>query len=262
MTEKYVSRLLMYGAVIAVTLASGLASAAPILPSGFGIIGPGALVFQSGGVNFIDWCALNAPSPNPAATCGTNSNAGNGSFFVASPGQVGTEFDITALPPGTPGTILDLVDQPGHSPYTYFPTSGMVFVNNLISFASHPDWNFQGNNMVTATSCGSSDICTGPFKLSPNATGTAVIMGITGTFTDSTNHLTAPFTATFTGQFDAMTPAQVAAAAITSGGAFSNSWSASINVRSAVPEPTTLTSMLVGVLLIGGGLSRRRRTAR
>jgi hypothetical protein len=227
-----------------------LATATPILGT-FGLSGPGVLVFKTGGADFIRFCTQADSSCTGAATA-------TGDFGVSGPGS--NSFSV--LLNTDVGTVDNVTDvSPPVSPYTYFPVSVPVVINNYLTVTGHPTWNFQASLLPLAT-CPAPSIsqqCIGPFQLNQNGPNVSVTMDVFGVIINTADNSKSQFDATFTGQYNGTTIAAVASAAQSSGGVLSNSWSATVNAT-AIPEPNTAsTILLLGAGLITVGLARRRK---
>ena len=166
---------------------------------------------------------------------------------------VGTNITYTggSLGPGVSGTILDL------SMSTPLP------VSNFISF---PGLNFT----LTALGPGPSNTnCAGlvlfqscaafagsPFALQLVPTGTAVSLSANGTVSDTTGSST--WSGAFTTQIAGMTPVQIQST-VAAGGSVTSTHSGDFTLTAqVVPEPATISSMLLGAFLVAGGLFRRK----
>jgi hypothetical protein len=246
--------------LVGLLLLAGLAQAAPLPFSGFATTGAGVLTFQNGGVNYIDWCPVSSFAPSgtipPGATgsCPV-ANTGNGIFLASGGFGAFTPQNPLGNPANT-GTILDMKDQAaGNAQYTHFPPGVPVSINNFLVLNSQPNFNFRAE-LLTAGACSSVSI--GPFCLTQVGPNVSVTMTVLGTLIDNSAVFDpAPFSDVITGQFNNTTIAAVAAAAQTSSGIFSNSWSGSVEA-SAIPEPSTWAMMVIGGCLI---LAARRRRA-
>jgi hypothetical protein len=105
-----------------------------------------------------------------------------------------------------------------------------------------------------------------PFGLTMLPTGTQVSLPVSGTVTDSTG--TSNWSGALTQPIANMTPAQVQTAICpggalpcTGGGSQTTTYAGQFTItagQSNVPEPATLSSILLGGLLVAGGLFRRR----
>ena len=233
-------------------LVPALVSAGPILgpiTGEFGLDGPGVLAFSSTG-DFIDFCATVTGS-----TC-NNNGSGMGNFTVTGPGS----NDFSVLTNTTTGTIDDLTDHTPPAPgYTYLPPGVAVDINNIISLTGYSSWDFVANSLPLATCITTAtQQCLGPFQLDASAGNVSVDMNIFGTLINEADGSKSNIDIAITGQYLDTTIAAVESAAESSAGAFSNSWSATVNATT--PEPGTGSMML----LAGGGLMalsrfRRRR---
>ncbi len=244
---------LVAAAAFLVSMTSVSLSAAAIT-GGFGTTSAGVEAFSNlaGTTHYIDWCPIDTGSPGGSASCGTSTN-GMGTLTAQ-----GGSGSFTAVNPSSSGTILDMSDAVS-PPFTNFPVGTPVSIDNWLTLAALPDLNFQANMFVPQTCTATADLlCIGGFRLVSDGAGdTTVTMTIKGTVIDTTGTLSsAAFTDVISGQFNNETPAQVAAAAGTTAGIFSNTWSGSINTT-AVPEPATFG--LLGIAFLGLGLMKNRR---
>lgn len=245
-----------------ISLVSLFAVSAPAatITGTLGFFGPGVLTFSTGGgapgTNFIDWCPVNS-GPEPGANCGTaTTGAGDGLTFVSS-----TSGSFTAFNPFlSTGTILDITDDPTATgnPYTYIPL-GPTSIANFLDFADPWDYTLteieNQNCAATAT-----ELCTGYFKLVQ--VGSSVSVNLSGKGFITAGPDDNPFKLLITGNFADTTIAQVIAAATTSGGIFSNSWSGElVATGAAIPEPGTIGLGLLGFAMIATGAVRRRNKA-
>jgi hypothetical protein len=239
----------------ALILAPVFATAGPILgpiTGGFGITGPGVLVFNNG-ADYILFCNTVSGSScsGPVTSTGTVAvtGPGTGSFGVSG-------LNLTA---GDPGTIDNTTDMtPPTPPYTYLPINVPVVIDNYLTLAGFSDLDFQADllPLVTCTTT-ATQVCIGPFELSQGTSGTSVTMDVAGTLINKNDGSKSAMSVILTGQYAGLSISQVESGATSPTGVFSNSWSASITA-SAVPEPGTSGLML----LSGAGLvalSRFRR---
>jgi hypothetical protein len=223
-------------------------SASPITGT-FGFDGPGVLTFYND-ADFIDFCA------SVSGTTCNNNGTGTGDFTVTGPGT--NSFSV--LTSSTAGTIDDLTDHtPPATGYTYLPVGVPVSINNIISLAGFPTWNFQANLLPVASCVATStQQCLGAFQLDQNGSNVSVEMNIYGTIINTVDGSKSTMDIALTGNFLDTTISAVEAGAVSSTGVFSNNWSASVTAA-AVPEPGTSTTMLLaGCGLIA--LARIRRT--
>jgi hypothetical protein len=169
-----------------------------------------------------------------------------------------------ALLPGVTGTITDLTLGVTMLPVANFMTfPGLSFTLSAIG-PGPGTTNCAGlsNFQSCAVYAGS------PFGLTMLPTGTEVSLPVSGTVTDSTG--TSTWTGAFTQPISNMTPAQVQTAICpggalpcAGGGSTTTTYAGHFTVtagQTIVPEPATLTSILLGGLLVAGGLFRRRST--
>jgi len=242
-------------AAFMVTMTSGSLSAAAITGS-FGTTGSGVEAFSNlpGTIHYIDWCPTDPSAPaTGSATCGT---AASGTGTLTAQGGSGT---FTAVNPTSAGTIKDMSDA-ASAPYTTFPVGVPVAINNWLTLTALPNLNFQANLFVPATCAPSAtQLCIGGFVLSQIGQNVTVSMTVNGIVfdTSATNPLSpAAFTDAISGQFNNTTIAAVAAAASSSTGIFSNTWSGSV-ATSAIPEPATFG--FIGATLLALGVVKYKR---
>jgi PEP-CTERM motif-containing protein len=157
---------------------------------------------------------------------------------------------IKDLPAGSNLDFMVFTDQPN----LHFDLSsvGPGVVSTVCSTTLNP------NNASCSVFAGS------PFILTPTATGTTVTLSAAGIARDTTG--SSNWLGSFTTQFPGITPAQLQAAETTnapipgfcSGGACTNTYSASFSVTLIpTPEPTTVS--LIGLGLAGLALVKRHR---
>jgi hypothetical protein len=237
------------GLLAAALLTSMVASGSPLLgplTGTFGIAGPGVLAFSTnpGISDFIRFCTDADPTCSAAATA-------TGDFDVSGPGS----GSFAGLAGTNVGTIDNVTDHtPPVSPYTYLPVGVPVSIDNIITLtgvSSLFNADFQANMLPLATcpTPSASQQCLGPFQLNQNGGNVAVVMDILGTLINLTDGSRSNLDITVTGQYNNTTIGAVETAAESTGGAFSNSWSATVTAT-AIPEPGTSAMML----LAGGGL--------
>jgi hypothetical protein len=212
---------------------------------------------MSGTIHFIDWCPTDPTSPaTGSVTCGT---ASSGTGTITAQGGTGT---FAAVNPTSAGTIKDMADSAAAAPFTFFPVGTPVTINNWLTLSALPNLNFQANLFVPASCVASlTQLCIGGFELSQIGQNVTVSLTINGTVFDTTANGLSPaaFTDAISGQFNNTTIAAVAAAAGTTGGIFSNTWSGSVSTT-PIPEPATFG--LIGLALVGMSVLTRRRLQR
>ena len=231
---------------------TSMSLSAAAITGGFGTTGAGVEAFSnvSGTIHYIDWCPIDTGSPGGSASCGT-STSGMGTLTAA--GGSGT---FTAVNPTSSGTILDMSDAVS-APFTFFPVGTPVTIDNWLTLSALPNLDFQANLFVPASCAPSAtQLCVGGFVLSQIGGNVTVSMTVNGIVSDTTHVLSsAAFTDAISGQFNNTTIAAVAAAASSSTGIFSNTWSGSV-LTTPIPEPATFG--LIGAALLGLGLLKNR----
>lgn len=241
-----IAGLILFAAFAAASLS------AATLDGTFGTVGAGVLTFQNGTAHYIDFCPTDPTSPATNPSCVGPAGYGKGDITVT----LGNGFYAGTA--GTAGTILDLVDQPGHPPFTYFPVGTPVTVDNFLHLNARPTLDFIGTIFEPQTCpATATQICIGGFQLSQVGQNVSVSATIDGRVVDTATGMTGQWTDILTGQFTNTTVGAVAAGATSSTGVFSESWSNSVAVTS-IPEPATYT-MLGGALLLLGSFARRLR---
>jgi hypothetical protein len=167
-----------------------------------------------------------------------------------------------SLLPGVTGTIQDITIGVTVLPLSNFMTfAGLNFTLSVIGPGP------SANNCASLTPFETCAVYTGsPFGLTllPD-NSTIVSLPASGTVTDSTG--TSNWSGAFTEPISNMTPAQVqslicpgGALPCTGGGSSDtiSTYAGHFTISAVVPEPATLSSILLGGLLIAGGLLRRR----
>lgn len=206
------------------------------------------MVFNSLGAGYIQFCTEADP------TCDLASSTGD--FNVSGPGT-GSFSGLTNTDTGTIENTTDT--SPGSAPFTYAPVGVPVSIDNYLSLAGFPTWDFQLNMLAPATCVSTAtQVCSGPFELNQAGPNVSVTMVVFGTLINTGNGTMSAFDLAFTGQYLNTTIAAVEAAGATPAGVFSDSWSGTADVT-ATSEPGSASTML----LAGGGLIalrlRRRR---
>jgi hypothetical protein len=160
-----------------------------------------------------------------------------------------------ALLPGVTGTIQDLTFGVTMLPVANFMTfPGLSFTLTTIG---------PGPSTTNCAGLTAFQTCAAfagsPFglQLLPDNT-TSVVLPVTGTVTDSTG--TSTWIGAFTQPVSDLTPAQLQTL-INAGGSKTTTYAGHFTItagQTIVPEPATLSSILLGGLLVAGGLFRRR----
>jgi len=247
---------LLFGSLLAL----GIPAFAVPITGGYGTVAPGVLSFANAGntVHKIDFCPQEATSPgagiNPGCSVGSVP-AGTGTYLAS--GGFGTFAPIVNFVSG--GSILDLVDQPGNAPFTYFPVGPPnQNINNFLTLSGpFAGFNFQADQFVfqnCATTLTTQ--CIGGFILTQVGQNVAVSMTVNGSIF-AAGYDDSLFTYVISGQFNNTTIGAVAAAAQTTAGVYSNTWSGSLVAD--VPEPGTITMLGIGAMAILIGRLRAKR---
>lgn len=222
---------------------------------GFG--GPGVLSFSTGGgapgTNFIDWCPVNA-GPEPGVGCGVDAT-GSGVLSVDS--RTGDFVPVDPL--GSPGTLLDITDDPtatGAPSFTYIPLGPIP--GGIAGFLDFADpWTYTLTSITPQVCAPSANlVCTGYFSLLQ--VGSNVSVNLAGKGTINAGGDISNFDLLITGNFSGTTIQQVITAATSPSGIFSNSWSGELNAT-AIPEPGSISLALMGLALLGGASLRKQR---
>jgi hypothetical protein len=216
------------------------------------------------GTTFLNWlCDQSSDSP----CLGTA-----GDFVTNSPSTGSFAQYFGNAVPNSYGKILDLSNagQPLNTPFS----DPLWITFNLNSNINLELTFIPLGTDTTSTTCAGLNDCTpvnaalitandpaglSAFNLDYNGVSTVLSFGLNGIVHDTTDNSTAPFVGVFTTQFAGETPQQVEAALATTSG-IDRSYSATLVVGAAsepVPEPTTISFLIIG--LMGMGLIGRRR---
>ncbi len=252
--QNYILRPVKKAIVIGIFCALGISSlSATQISGGFGTTGAGVMTFANAGgtVHYLDWCPTD-PGTSPASSCTGSgaTGAGYGKGQITASGGTGT---FAAIGASSAATILDIADAPAQTNFSYLPVGSPVTLNNFIAFIGVPSLstiNLQANQLVPNTcTTTATQMCVGGFVLTQVGTSVTVSIGLIGTAIDTSGILSsAAFTDIISGQYNNTTMAAVAAAAQTTGGIFSNTWSQSI---STAPEPSTFAMLGTAILALG-----------
>jgi hypothetical protein len=173
--------------------------------------------------------------------------------------QTGQGTNITfsggSLGPGATGSILDLSMGQSFPIANFMTFPGLSFT--LAALGPGPsNTNCAGLSLFQSCAAFSGS----PFSLQLVPSGTAVSLSANGTVSDTTG--TSTWSGAFTTQIAGMTPAQIQST-IANGGSVTSTHSGDFTLTAqVVPEPATISSMLLGAFLVAGGLFRRRKTFR
>ncbi len=229
----------------------------------FGVSGPGVLVFNNGGSDFLQFCT----NANATASGCTAPTTASGQFGVSGPGT--NSFAI--LSGSDVGTVLNTTDNSAaaipNSVFTFLPVGVTSSINNYLTIAGQGTWNFQADLLAPASCPGgntSTQTCAGPFQLNQNGANVNVFMNVLGTLINTTDNSMSSLDISFSATYNNTSIATVEANAVSPTGAFNPSWAATITASaiSAVPEPSTATMLILGGCLLGLSQIRRRRHAR
>lgn len=233
------------GAATAALFAIALLALAPAAPAA--VIGHLDVANCSGGgvivtANSIDWIAP-VGMPNGCIQTGSNTNITYTGGTLGS-GQTGSILDLTAAMPFPVTGFMTFSAAPG----LYFDLSKLGPGPTSTACTS----SFDPNSAPCAAFAGS------PFQLQATASGTSVTLSASGVARDMSAGTPSTWIGAYTTQISGVTPAQVQAT-INAGGSEQSTYSGDfvINV-SAVPEPATVGSMLLGGLLLAGASLRRK----
>jgi len=176
-------------------------------------------------------------------------NTGSGTIITYAGGALG---------PGVAGSILDLA------------AGGPPIVFDFMTFVGHPTLHFDLTQLgpgVVNTACATvldpnlpscSVVPGSPFILAPTETGTSVTLSARGLARDGT-FPNSTWLGAFTTQIAGRTPDDIAST-ILGGGAVTSTNSGDFEVTiSAIPEPGTISMMLLGGLMVAFAGFRRAR---
>jgi len=242
-------------------LIAGSAFASPIVGT-FGISGPGVLVFNNSGADFLQFCT----NANATGSGCSGAATATGDFGVSGPGTL--SFNV--LTNTSVGTVINTTDASNraipNSVFAFFPVGVASTLNNYLTVTGQGTWNFQAN-MLALASCAngntSSQQCVGPFQLNQNGANVNVFMDVLGTLINTTDNSKSNLNVSFSATYNNTTIGAVEAAATSAAGAFNPSWAATVSATAAstVPEPSTFTMLIAGGCLLGLSQVRRRRRA-
>jgi hypothetical protein len=170
---------------------------------------------------------------------------------------------------GSPGclSVTEAIEFAKNTPINF--GTPLSTINPFIQFAAHPVLQFTATailpgsaNANCAAAVNTGDSCSPfagfPLLLTRTAVGTEVSFAVLGTATDGTG------TSTWSGQLESPiigeTPAQVQSALAAGTVTSSQSGAFLVSAGATVPEPTTISLLGFGLLMLGRGL--RKRTAR
>jgi hypothetical protein len=230
-------------------LLAPLASASALFGQ-FGFDGPGVLVFNSAGADYIEFCQTTS-----GLAC-SNSTSATGDIYVTGPGT----NSFSGLAMFQAGTIDNTTDStPPVAPYTYLPVGAPASVSDYITLSGE-NWNFTATMLPLAVcpTPSSTQVCVGAFELNANGPNVDVTANVYGTLTNVASGGTSDFDLILSGQYDSTNIGAVISGALSTTGVFSDSWSGTL-IATAVPEPGTLGMLLTGVGLISISLIARRR---
>ncbi len=242
-----------------ILMSAGSASASPLFGQ-FGVSGPGVLVFNNGGSDFLQFCT----NANATASGCTAPATASGQFGVSGPGT--NSFSV--LTGADVGNVLNTTDNAAsaipNSVFTFLPVGVASSIDNYLTIAGRGTWDFQADLLAPASCPGgntSNQVCAGPFQLNQNGTNVNVFMDVFGTLIHTTDNSKSTLDISFSATYNNTTIATVEANAVSPTGAFNPSWAATITA-SAVPEPSTSTMLILGGGLLALSQIRRRRRPR
>ncbi len=232
----------------AFSLAVGLGLLATAPQASAAVIGQMDLANCSGGGVIVTGTTIDWTQP-----------VGGGTGCIVTGQNTNITYTSGTLGPGATGTILDLNSATTVFPLADFMTfssaSGLHF--DLTSLGPGP-----ANTTCTASFDPNAPACAvfagSPFILQSTATGTSVTLSASGIARDMST-TTSTWVGAYTTQIAGVTPAQIQST-ILRGGSETSTYSGAfvITVNSAVPEPATFGSMLIGGLLLAGASLRRK----
>ena len=228
------SRFYMLAAGIVLLGCSSTAMAAAIGTASLGQCSGGGVMVNSTTINW--------------QNAGTQPNTG--CFNTGIPTSI--SYSGGSVGAGATGNIKDLV-APAGTVDQFMTISGtnLDFVFN--GFAAPPT----SNTACDSTLGDSCIVATGsPFFLTNTATGVSVNLDAFGTITDG--GVTSNWTVIFSTQLPSTTAAAIQST-IEAGGTISSTYAGALTI-SSVPEPTTLSMLLLGGVALLGSRFRRRKT--
>jgi hypothetical protein len=177
--------------------------------------------------------------------------------------QTGNPTDIVytgaTLLPGMTGTIQDLtlgVTVLPLADFMDFTVTGVTLHLSLVAVGPGPtNVVCPASTDINGPSC--AVFAGSPFKLTPSGQGTDVILPVLGVMSDSTGSV--GYRGQFSASFPGTTPASLQST-ILGGGSITSTYSGSFTLFN-IPEPATASFLVMGGLMVGLGLIRRRRRA-
>ncbi|MEO8100716.1 MAG: hypothetical protein ABI811_23665 [Acidobacteriota bacterium] len=168
--------------------------------------------------------------------------------------QAGAGSNLTSaygtITPGVTGTIVDLAGALPQTLMFFDPPGGTAGILVFILTLAGPG---SGNLDCSAPPC---SVFAGSPIILNGALSTTAILPVSGTVDDGTGAVA--FIGQFSSNFPGMSPSQVKAAFVAAG-SLTSTYSGSIVIQ-AVPEPRTLATFGVGLLMLGLAGALRRRT--
>ncbi|HZV67042.1 MAG TPA: PEP-CTERM sorting domain-containing protein [Telluria sp.] len=233
------AKALIAGSIVAATMAP--ASATPILGTAHLSFDPVHLSFEQ-----IDWSLPFNPGFNPATTYG--------SFTTTGAGNTGS-FAGPAFSGVSGGQIRDISTNPAGG--NFFPVNVPSLIQNFLSFAAQPGWQFDGMLLSPGTSSFLPILLT---EVGGNVLASMAVSGFVcdaggNAFCDPGEDRTR-FDAVFTAQYNNTSTAAMQAILIGGGTLSNESWTGTVTA-SAIPEPASIA--LIGLALAGLCVMRSRK---